>query len=507
MSASAPAKGGLQHSMGLPQLFSIAFASMIGVAWITLLGVWLERAGPIGSLIGFAGGLVVILLIILAYAEVSALYPVAGAEVAYAQIAFGGGGAFITACMLWIVYASVICFEVISTGWIAGVVFPAVKGQVLYSVLGVDVWSGELLIGSVTLAVLTWVNVVGAKAAGEAQLVLMVLKIAVSALFIGAGLMAAQPQNLQPAIVFTAGDWPWAGVFSIFSMSLLFYGGFNYLPQALEERDAKVSARQVCWAMIFAAVAAFIFYALVILSASMVLPREALMKVDLPTAAAFEAALGSVLLRNLVLLAGFLGVVTAMNGTLFAASRILLLLSDLKLAPAWLGKVSHAKGTPVCALLVTALIAGAGAMFGKGAIGVLVGGAGAAIPLAWAMVCVTALKLRITKPNLHRPLKVAFGPLIFILGLLGALFSLSVVLVESFGQGAAAAPQLWAIIICFGVCLALWFGGGLRRAEISEDERLHIITGRASLNEGAKPAESAPGPGGLTQNNEMHHEK
>ena len=41
--------------------FCLALGAMIGVGWITSLGGWLEEAGPIGAILAFrVGGLVLV---------------------------------------------------------------------------------------------------------------------------------------------------------------------------------------------------------------------------------------------------------------------------------------------------------------------------------------------------------------------------------------------------------------------------------------------------------------
>ena len=54
LSSPAPAAG----SRGLTrlQLFMMSFGAIVGVGWITILGQWLERAGPGGSVIALALG-------------------------------------------------------------------------------------------------------------------------------------------------------------------------------------------------------------------------------------------------------------------------------------------------------------------------------------------------------------------------------------------------------------------------------------------------------------------
>ena len=71
----------LQRGVGARQFFTLAFGSIIGVAWVVVLGTWLDIAGPLGAVLGFALGGALMLLIGLCYAELMTTLPAAGGEV------------------------------------------------------------------------------------------------------------------------------------------------------------------------------------------------------------------------------------------------------------------------------------------------------------------------------------------------------------------------------------------------------------------------------------------
>ena len=72
----APAeKLSLKKELKLRQLFSLAFGTIIGVGWVTVLGDWLTQAGSLGAVIAFLAGGVVMIFIGLTYSEMAAMYP------------------------------------------------------------------------------------------------------------------------------------------------------------------------------------------------------------------------------------------------------------------------------------------------------------------------------------------------------------------------------------------------------------------------------------------------
>lgn len=78
----------LRRSIGRAGFFALAFGSMIGVGWVTALGTWLEQAGPMGAILGFLAGGLLMVCIGLCHADLCAMLPLAGGEVAYAYMAF-----------------------------------------------------------------------------------------------------------------------------------------------------------------------------------------------------------------------------------------------------------------------------------------------------------------------------------------------------------------------------------------------------------------------------------
>ena len=60
---STDARPQLKRVIGRLGFFSLAFGSMIGVGWVTALGGWFDKAGPVGSIIAFLIGGAMMLVI------------------------------------------------------------------------------------------------------------------------------------------------------------------------------------------------------------------------------------------------------------------------------------------------------------------------------------------------------------------------------------------------------------------------------------------------------------
>jgi APA family basic amino acid/polyamine antiporter len=383
----------LTGQLRLREIYSMAVGAMVGVAWIPLLGIWIGDAGSIGAVLAFLFATALISLISRAYIRLAVHIPTSGAEVSYALHFFGPRAGFLVGWILCFIYVAVAAFEAISVGWILGTLIPGVEGPVVYELLGSEVKAGSLLLGFGGSIILCWLNARGASAAARTQHVLTVTRLVASLLFIGAGLLFGDIENLKPWFALNETGWRWAGVLSVFVVTPLFFGGFNIAAQAIGERAPGITPKDVGRVVIFAILTAGAFYSLVVLAAAMALPRPELLKQSLPAAAAFRVAFNSTALGNVVLFVGLLGLITAWNGVIFAAVRVLHRLSVAELVPLTFSRVNPKTGVPTTAVLFVGVVSAVGSLFGVGALRPMVNAAGIGITLAYGVVCLAAWKL------------------------------------------------------------------------------------------------------------------
>src|SRR6202034_2424388 len=120
----------------------------------------------------------------------------------------------------------------------------------------------------------------------------------------------------------------------------------NAISQTIGERSRNVTAKRAANMIIISLAAAWIFYSLVLVSMSLIMPRQELLSYPLPTAAAFQAAFQSAAIGNIVLFAGLLGLVWTWNALFFSATRILLVLAADGFVPPAFGMLHPRSGSP-----------------------------------------------------------------------------------------------------------------------------------------------------------------
>ncbi len=282
----------LKRQIGLLQLFTLAFGTMIGVGWITVMGSWLTQAGPMGAVIGFVGGGIVVAVIGLCYAELAGMYPVSGGEIAYAYAIYGPKVSFAVSWSLALIYVGLSAFEAISIAWVLGAMFDGFGGPVLYTAFGHDMTLHGLLAGYAILALLTYINFKGSKSSTKFQDIMTYTLLAISVLFVIASLISGDAANLEPMFVESPLDGSvTAGILVIFAATPFWFAGFDTIPQAMGESAEGVDLKRLPLVIVGSILMALVFYAVVIFATASLLPRGELLAMDLPMAGAFEAAL------------------------------------------------------------------------------------------------------------------------------------------------------------------------------------------------------------------------
>lgn len=269
----------------------------------------------------------------------------------------------------------------------------------------------------VLVLLLTALLVVGIKESAKFNNIIVFVKVAIVLLVIAFGIKYVNTANWVPFVPPNTGEFGhfgWSGVLRGAGVIFFAYIGFDAVSTAAQE--AKNPQRDLPIGILGSlAVCTVLYIAMALVMTGMAHYTE--LNVPHPVFVAIQKA-GPALawlgfLVNIGAIAGLSSVVLVM---LMGQPRIFYSMSRDGLLPAVFGKVHPKFRTPYIATIITGLVAAAVAgIFPIGLLGELVS---IGTLLAFVIVCGGILVLRHTQPDLHRPFRTPWVPVVPILGIL-----------------------------------------------------------------------------------------
>jgi basic amino acid/polyamine antiporter, APA family len=469
----------LKRSLGTVQFFSIGFGTIVGVGWIVYLGLWFQQAGPVGTMVAFLLGGLLMAVIGLCYAELATMYPVAGAEAAYGFAAFGRRVGFAIGWALVLMLIAVIPYVSVSLAWILDVLVPGIAGPVLYEWRGQPIHATALAIAAGWTLWLGFLNYRGIRGASRFQDWFTYGKIAISLLFFGAGIFGGRVGNLEPMFgAGGAGLGSWAGVLAVLATTPWFLAGFNQIPQLLEERAGGTPVRSVGIVVVLSILAGAVYYALAALSAGMAGPWQAVVSENLPAAAAFRLAFDSELLARAVLVTGLFGIGTVGNACSIAVTRLLFSLSRSRYITPAFQRLHASRGSPVTAIAFVTVFSLAGTFLGRAGIAPIVNVGSSVATLAYLVAALSLIRLRYTAPERERPYRVPGGVVTAGLAAAGGVFLLFSSLRQQWVDARGTVPVEWVVLaIWSAIGVALYWSARPARASLGPDAHRDLVLG------------------------------
>ncbi len=440
--AHPPQRETLEHSIPFRSYVALGLGVIVGVGWVVYSGLWLQSGGPLGAMLAFLIGGVLLLPIGMCYAEMTSAMPLAGGELSFSYRAFGPFASFLTAWLLALEYVAVTPFETIAIGQLLETLIPQITTDPLYYVgIGAEserVALSTILPGLIVGSFLIWVNYHGAKDSARFQMIVVVMLLACTLVFCSVALVRGELSNLQPLF---ANVEPGEGsvtamasaIVSVLVVVPFFMAGFDTIPQAAEEAGNTVAPKRLGTAILISIVCGSIFYVIIILAVSVSMPWTESSKLPMATSAVFEAAFGFAWAAKLVLFAALLGLISTLNGMYVASSRVLFSLGRGGLLPHWFAEVHPVHHTPKNALFFVGAISLAGPFVGKFALTPIVNTSSFVFTIALAATCASAIRLRQSAARLRRPYR---APVHALYGgaVISVLLLLLMVLPQSPGQ-------------------------------------------------------------------------
>ena len=337
----------LARKLNLWNYFALGFGTMIGTGWVVVMDDWLGRGGPVGAMLGFAAGGVLLLPVSYVYGEWVKRLPDASGEAAYTAQVFPPLASYITGWIMLLAYFIVCPWEAVAVGKLVAFLFPRLDTWELYRVAGEPVFLPRLVLGAGLTIFLAWLNYRGIRASATFQnwtttavLVLFLFLIAVSG-------HSGHAVNLQPYFSHA----PLISILLTLQIVPYFITGFESVPKVAEESHPGFPPRDFFKAIAMALLVGAGFYVLAVGAAAYIAPWQGLIGKRFATAIAFEQGTRSVWIARFILGVSLIGLLQVFNGNFVAATRLLFAYGRRETIPPIFAKVDAQYQTPGVAII------------------------------------------------------------------------------------------------------------------------------------------------------------
>ena len=456
----------LKRALGATNLTALGIGAIIGTGIFVLTGtVAAQNAGP-AVVLSFVLAGVASIFAALCYSEFASLVPMAGSAYTYGYATLGELFAWIIGWDLILEYA--LGAVTVSIGWSGYVVsflrdiginippaLSAARGTLITLADGTQVTAIFNLPAVIIIAIITLLLVIGIRESATVNNVIVFVKVAVVLLFIFGAVHAVNPANWHPFIppsTGVRGHFGWSGVTQGAGIVFFAYIGFDAVSTAAQE--AKNPQRDMPIGIIGSLLICTVLYIAVSAVATGIVPYLQLDVPDPIAVAADHAGLGwmSVAIK-LGAIAGLSSVILVM---LLGQSRIFWTMADDGLLPKFVSRVHPKFRTPwITTILTGIVVAFFAALFTVREAGSLVS---IGTLLAFVIVSIGVLVLRIREPHLPRTFKT---PAVWVVAPLGALSALYLMI--------ALPWRTWErLIIWFVIGIVIYFFYGVRRSKLAQ---------------------------------------
>src|SRR5688500_11775704 len=435
----------LKRVHGAGDLIMLAIGAVIGAGIFGAIGTAAAgQVGPDGAVIRYGGGPALIFsfvllggacaLAALCYAELSSMIPQAGSAYAYSYATLGELVAWtigwdlileyavgnVAVAISWGDYFTTLLRGVdislpawLTTGYRTALLSsnPDVSGllDTAPRVLGMPVLLN--LPAFAIVMVVTWLLLRGARETATANTVMVVIKLAVLALFIAVGVMNINPANYTP---FAPSGF--TGIHQGAAIVFFAYIGFDAISTAAEE--TRNPQRNLPLGILGGLAVCTVIYVIVGVVITGMVPYTELGVAD-PLARALEL-IGYSGVGAIVAFGATVSMAAVLLVFQYGQPRIFFAMARDGLMPEWVARVDPKTRIPYAATLATGIVVAILSMIGDAAetydltnIGTL---------FAFALVCAGVLVLRVIEPSRPRPFRVPMVWVIAPLGMAACLF-------------------------------------------------------------------------------------
>ncbi len=439
---------GLKRTLTRLNLTTLGVGAIIGAGIFVLTGqAAATYAGP-AIVLSFVVAGFACALAGLCYAEFASMIPIAGSAYTYGYATLGEFIAWIIGWDLILEY--LFAASTVAVGWSGYVVsflkdfgiflptkFTAATGTVLYDIPNMG-WKPLSSLSKESLAtlnidslqhvtaimnlpamfvvmLLVTLLVIGISESANFNNLMVIIKVSVIIVFIGIGFAFIKTGNWHPFIPKNTGEWGHFGISGIFrGAAVIFFAYIGFDAVSTAAQESKNPQRDMPWGILGSLSISTVLYILMAIVLTGIVSYTQLNVAD-PVAVGVDAMGSSMFwLRPIIKIAAIAGLSSVILVMLLGQPRIFYSMSKDGLLPPAFSRVHKRFKTPHVSTIVT----GIAAMIFAGIlpIGILGELVSIGTLLAFVIVCVGIIFLRVRKPELHRPFRTPWVPYIPALG-------------------------------------------------------------------------------------------
>jgi len=465
--ASEEGEHTLRRSLGPINLITLGIGAIIGAGIFVLTGTAAAQfAGP-AIVLSFVVAGIGCVFAGLCYAEFASVIPIAGSAYTYGYTTLGEFIAWIIGWALCLEYA--FGAATVAVGWSGyvsslfgyfGVRIPFNPTPSLAVNLFGHPFSAKVdLFAFAAIVVVTTILVIGVKESANFNSAAVMIKVSVVIMFIGiAGAfafthwshMTANWHPFIPKNLGHFGEFGWSGIMRGGSVVFFAYIGFDAVSTAAQE--SRNPQKDMPFGILGSLIICTVLYIIV---SGLLTGLKPFSTLNTPAPVADgAAAIGAGWAVFLIDIGAIAGLASVMMVMILGQTRVLYTMSHDGLLPKWVGTIHPRFRTPwLVTMAVGVLVAFLAAFFNISFLGQLVS---LGTLLAFTIVCLGVWVMRVRQPDLHRPFRTPWVPLVPILGMI-----ISLALMVSSDTPAKIGFFSWLI-----VGLAIYFGYSIRHSKV-----------------------------------------
>jgi len=401
----------LERGLGVLSTCMLGLGAMIGAGIFVLIGHASSLAGP-AIVLAFVLNAGFAVTVGACYAELAVAFPRTGGAYVWVGEAYGRRVGFLAGFCSWGAQTIACVLYALGFGMFAVETVRHVSSTTSWLTPASESTLSPLVFALLLLASLAAINARGSRETGRAEIAITGLKIVLLIVFVAAGAfaLADSPDPVEPFRPFLPEGL--RGVLMAMGLIFIAFEGYEIIAQTREEIVAP--ARTIPRAIFISiGVACVLYVAVAIAMFAAINPPSGVAAYQylgtLGELGLVEAA--GVLLPagdRVLLIAGLASTASALNATLYSASRIALAMGRQGDFPERIAQVDPKRRTPVAAITLTAFACAAATIVLP--LRDVAAAANLLFFVVFMSVAVALIRLRRSRPALPRPFRVPFVP-------------------------------------------------------------------------------------------------